>query len=83
MKPFAPGNDLPYQPKPVDGPISRGVNWFREAHPVELRIVTGSVLLGSDATPTVVIGDFKGAEGVFSISDVSDKRSTIVDRYAV
>lgn len=68
---MAPGSDLPYQPKPIETPVPDGVNWFREALPIDIRILNGSVILGSDATPMVLIGDFKGAEGVLSVSDVS------------
>ena len=71
VKPFAAGNDLPYQPKPMKTPVPDGVNWFREALPVEIKILSGSMILGSDATPMVLIGDFKRAEGVLSVSDVS------------
>jgi hypothetical protein len=38
---------------------------------MELHIVTGSIVLGSDATPMVLIGDFKRADGTVEISDVS------------
>lgn len=51
-------------------PAPNGVNWFREALPVAIKIYSGSVILGSDATPMVLIGDFKKAEGVLSVSDV-------------
>nr|ODN85117.1 hypothetical protein L203_05068 [Cryptococcus depauperatus CBS 7841] len=53
------------------------INWFREALPVEVRLVTGSIVLGSDATPTVLIGDFKRAEGTV---ETSNSRS-ILDCY--
>ena len=59
------------QPKPVKAPYIPGVNWFRETLPIELRIVTGSMILGSDATPMVLIGDFTRAEGTLGITDVS------------
>lgn len=39
---------------------------------MEIQIVTGSVILGSDATPMVLIVDFKHADGVL---DVSEPRS--------
>ncbi len=48
-----------------------GVNWFREALPIEIKVISGSVVLGSDATPMVLVGDFMRVEGVLSISDVS------------
>ncbi|WWC57636.1 uncharacterized protein I303_100168 [Kwoniella dejecticola CBS 10117] len=59
--------------KPAVKPVSEGVNWFREALPIDLRIITGSIVLGSDATPMVLIGDFKRAEGTV---EVTDSRST-------
>ncbi|WVQ79015.1 hypothetical protein IAT38_001107 [Cryptococcus sp. DSM 104549] len=68
--PPTPVNDLPAQVKPVASkPANDGVNWFREALPLELKIVTGSVVLGSDATPTVLIGDFSRADGTLEVSD--------------
>jgi hypothetical protein len=36
-----------------------------------MRIVSGSMVLGSDAAPTVLVADFKRAQGVLSVSDVS------------
>jgi hypothetical protein len=39
---------------------------------MEIRIVTGSLVLGSDASPMVLIADFKHADGVV---DVSEPRS--------
>ena len=38
---------------------------------MEIRIVTGSMILGNDATPMLLIGDFKSAEGTLEVSDVS------------
>ncbi|WWD06286.1 hypothetical protein V865_004376 [Kwoniella europaea PYCC6329] len=61
------------KPTPVK-PASEGVNWFRETLPIDIRIVTGSLILGSDATPMVLIGDFKRAEGMM---EVTDSRSTL------
>ncbi|OCF72268.1 hypothetical protein I204_06644 [Kwoniella mangroviensis CBS 8886] len=61
------------KPTPVK-PASEGVNWFREALPIDIKIVTGSLILGSDATPMVLIGDFKRAEGMM---EVTDSRSTL------
>ncbi len=55
----------------MDTPKTEGVNWFREALPIDIKVVNGSVILGSDATTMVLIGDFKRAGGVLSISDVS------------
>ncbi|WWC67272.1 uncharacterized protein I206_101180 [Kwoniella pini CBS 10737] len=60
--------------KPAVKPVPEGVNWFREALPIDLRIVTGSVVLGSDATPMVLIGNFKRAEGTV---EVTDSRSSL------
>jgi hypothetical protein len=48
-----------------------GVNWFREALPVELHIVSGSVVLGSDSTPSVLVANFERTEGTLEITDVS------------
>ncbi|KAL7425079.1 Macrophage colony-stimulating factor 1 receptor [Cryptotrichosporon argae] len=67
--PVGAGTDLPYQPKPVMPPVEvSGIDWFREALPLELRVSTGSVVLGSDATPMVVISDFKTAKGTLEMS---------------
>ncbi|WWC90151.1 uncharacterized protein L201_005084 [Kwoniella dendrophila CBS 6074] len=60
--------------KPAVKAPPEGLNWFREALPIDVRIVTGSLVLGSDATPMVLIGDFKRAEGTL---EVSDSRSTL------
>ncbi|WVQ74514.1 hypothetical protein IAR50_004115 [Cryptococcus sp. DSM 104548] len=72
----SPTHELPAQIKPIKA-SSDSVNWFREALPLELRIITGSVVLGSDATPTVLIGDFKKVEGTL---ETCDSRS-ILDLY--
>lgn len=61
-------HELPAQVKPVKPPPSDSINWFREALPLELRVVTGSIVLGNDATPTLLIGDFKRAEGILETS---------------
>ncbi|WRT63261.1 uncharacterized protein IL334_000164 [Kwoniella shivajii] len=60
--------------KPTVKPAPEGVNWFREALPLDIRIGTGSIVLGSDATPMVLIGDFKRAEGTL---EVTDSRSSL------
>ncbi|EAL21708.1 hypothetical protein CNBC5720 [Cryptococcus deneoformans B-3501A] len=62
-------HELPAQVKPVKPPPSDSINWFREALPLELRVVAGSIVLGNDATPTLLIGDFKRAEGILETSD--------------
>lgn len=70
-----PGTDphaRPLQPKPVKTPAAPGVNWFREALPVELHIVTGSLVLGSDASPSLLIGNFERTDGTLEITDVSE-----------
>ncbi|WVF66596.1 hypothetical protein IAT40_001336 [Kwoniella sp. CBS 6097] len=69
-----PTHDIPSQVKPVTKVPPEGVNWFREALPLDIRVMTGSVVLGSDATPMVLIGDFKGAEGTL---EVKDSRSSL------
>ncbi|WVQ94212.1 hypothetical protein IAU59_001290 [Kwoniella sp. CBS 9459] len=69
-----PNHDIPAQVKPVNQAPPEGVNWFREALPLDIRVVTGSIVLGSDATPMVLIGDFKRAEGTL---EVTDSRSTL------
>lgn len=71
VRPTAATSDLPYTLKPVSNPIKDGVDWFRESLPLEIRIVTGSVLLGSDATPMVLVGDFQRADGTLRVTDVS------------
>ncbi|KAK8844716.1 hypothetical protein IAR55_006566 [Kwoniella newhampshirensis] len=62
-------SELPAQVKPVTKVPSDGVDWFREALPLDIRIVTGSVILGSDATPMVLISDFGRAEGTLEVTD--------------
>ncbi|WVR03135.1 hypothetical protein IAU60_000125 [Kwoniella sp. DSM 27419] len=64
-----PESEIPSQVKPVTKPAPEGVNWFREALPLDVRIVSGSLVLGSDATPMVLIGDFKRTEGILEITD--------------
>jgi len=56
----------------ITSPVDYGISWFQEAMPMEIKIVTGSVVLGSDATPMVLIADFKRSDGVV---DVSEPRS--------
>jgi hypothetical protein len=63
-------NELSKAPKSINQQQTNGVDWFREALPMEIRIVTGSLILGSDATPMVLIGDFKRADGVLEVTDV-------------
>ena len=38
--------------------------------PIELKVVAGSMILGSDATPMLLIGDFKSTEGTLEVTDV-------------
>ncbi|ORY27357.1 hypothetical protein BCR39DRAFT_589249 [Naematelia encephala] len=67
---------------PPTTPTSDRVNWFREALPMELRIVTGSVVLGSDSTPTILIGEFERADGVLHITNsksICDQFKVIMD----
>lgn len=54
-----------------DPPQSEGVDWFRELLPIEFVVEKGSLVLGSDATPMVLIGDFKRATGIMEITEVS------------
>jgi hypothetical protein len=72
--------DLPDQPsKQKQLPTtsaSTAVDWFREALPVELRVQTGALVLGSDATPMVLIADFKRADGILTVSEVSCASTT-------
>lgn len=57
---------------PAASPSSApSVNWFREALPIDINIETGSVVLGSDASPMVLIGDFKRADTTLHVTDVS------------
>ena len=46
---------------------------MREATPVEVLIERGSIAMGSDATPTVMIGDFVRAHGTIETSDSRSK----------
>lgn len=48
-----------------------GVDWFRELLPFEVTVITGSVVLGSDATPSILIGSFTRASGLIEVQDVS------------
>lgn len=45
------------------------VSWLFEALPLEIKIDSGSVVLGSDATPMVLIVDYKSANGTVEISE--------------
>jgi hypothetical protein len=62
---------LPDAVHPVETPQFDAVDWFRELLPIELNVEKGSVVLGSDATPMVLIGDFRRADGTMEISNVS------------
>ncbi|ORX35037.1 hypothetical protein BD324DRAFT_652754 [Kockovaella imperatae] len=68
-KPNDTRHELPKAPKPVQTPVIEGVDWFREMLPIDIRIVTGSIILGNDATPMLLIGDFQSATGTLEISD--------------
>ncbi|TXT06049.1 hypothetical protein VHUM_03522 [Vanrija humicola] len=63
------GDDKPYATTPGDDAEPNGVSWLHEILPVELHIVQGSIVLGSDATPMVFIADFKRANGVVEVTD--------------
>ena len=69
--PIEKPHTLPDTILPVETPKFDSVDWFRELLPVELTIVQGSVVLGSDATPMILLGDFKRANGLIEIIDVS------------
>ncbi len=45
------------------------LSWAFEALPLEIKIDSGSVILGSDATPMVLIADYKRASGTIEISE--------------
>ncbi|EIW72981.1 hypothetical protein TREMEDRAFT_42131 [Tremella mesenterica DSM 1558] len=62
-------HDLPYTIKPMNKPTKDGVDWFCEALPMDIRISTGSLVLGSDATPMVLIADFKKAQGTLNVTE--------------
>ncbi|KAK4686556.1 protein CSF1, partial [Tremellales sp. Uapishka_1] len=81
LHPLASAHELSSLPKPPAR--ADGVDWFREALPLELRIVTGSFVLGSDATPMVLIADFKGAEGVIEMTDSRSQCDLNKTSYAV
>lgn len=57
------------QPLPQE---AQGVDWLREMLPVDFSIDQGSVILGNDATPMVLIGDFKRSSGSIAVTEVSD-----------
>lgn len=61
-------------PKSAAQPVRQGVNWFRESLPIDIVVETGSVVLGSDASPMVLIGDVKRANGTLHITDVSGQK---------
>lgn len=64
--------EVPNAIKPVETPKPTTVDWFREMLPIDLKVQTGSVILGSDATPMLLIGDFKRAEGTLEITEVRE-----------
>lgn len=45
------------------------VSWLFEALPLEIKIDSGSVVLGSDATPMILIVDYKTANGTVELSE--------------
>lgn len=45
------------------------VSWLFEALPLEIKIDSGSVVLGSDATPMILIIDCKSASGTVEVSE--------------
>ncbi|BEI81360.1 hypothetical protein CcaverHIS002_0205200 [Cutaneotrichosporon cavernicola] len=45
------------------------LSWFFEAFPLAIKVSSGSVILGSDATPMVLIVDYKRARGIVEISE--------------
>jgi hypothetical protein len=55
-----------------------GVDYFREVCPVEVTIKQGSVILGNDATPSVLIAHFTSAKGTLNSVDVSRYRHCII-----
>lgn len=57
--------------KPTISPLSTGTDWFRESLPIEIRVMTGSVVFGNDATPTLAILGFEQARGTYSAEKVS------------
>lgn len=46
-----------------------GLSWAASALPIEVRVRQGSVVLGSDATPMVIILDTKHADGTIEMSE--------------
>lgn len=45
------------------------ISWLWEALPLEIKVTTGSVVLGSDATPMVLIVHYRRARGTVEISE--------------
>lgn len=70
-----PSNTHAAAPKPetpaaaTDTSAPLGLSWFMESLPLDIRIVTGSIVLGSDATPMILIADFKRASGIVEVTD--------------
>lgn len=52
-------------------------DWLREALPLEVEIITGSLVVGNDATPSLMILGFKGAEGTYSAEAVSERAPSV------
>ncbi|KLT40822.1 hypothetical protein CC85DRAFT_287095 [Cutaneotrichosporon oleaginosum] len=70
-EPESPASEVP---KPVETRIehrqeAETLSWLSEALPLEIKIDSGSVVLGSDATPMVLIVDYKRADGTIEISE--------------
>lgn len=47
------------------------VDWYRELMPIDFSIEEGSINLGNDATPMVLIGHFHRSTGSVNYTDVS------------
>lgn len=45
-------------------------NWQRDLLPIEIVVSTGAVVVGSDATPTVTIAEFKDGNGTYEACEV-------------
>lgn len=71
--------DFNSPPSRTDAPVNGkdeldkalGVDYFRELCPMEVSIKQGSVILGNDATPSVLIAHFVSAKGTLNSIDVS------------
>lgn len=44
---------------------------------MELHIVSGSVVLGSDSTPSVIVANFERTDGTVEITDVSSSQERL------